>query len=181
MGRMRYTSRNNSRNNPNHDYNQKVLNVDRVSRVVKGGRRFRFRALVVLGDGKGLLGIGSAKGADFTSAINKAADVAKKRMKRVVLSGSTTIPHDTSAKVGGAHILLKPAKEGTGLIAGSVTRDILEAAGYHNIYSKSLGNGNKTNLAYAVVKALGELVPPEEWHLNRLKEAGAAAAGEVKP
>ena len=168
--------RGNPRSNPNHNYNQKVLGVDRVSRVVKGGRRFRFRALVVLGDGKGLLGIGSAKGADFTAAINKAADVAKRSMKKVVLSGSTTIPHDVIAKVGGAQILLKPAREGTGLIAGSVTRDILEVAGYHNIYSKSLGNGNKTNLAYAVVKALNELVPPEEWHLNRLRAAKAEAA-----
>ncbi|MYB39827.1 30S ribosomal protein S5 [Candidatus Saccharibacteria bacterium] len=173
MNRIRH----NPRHNPNHNYNQKVLSVDRVARVVKGGRRFRFRALVVLGDGKGLLGIGSAKGADFTSAINKAADVAKKSMKRVVLSGQATIPHDVTAKVGGAHILLKPAKEGTGLIAGSVTRDILEAAGYHNIYSKSLGNSNKTNLAYAVIRALGELVPPEEWHLNRLKAAAAVAEG----
>lgn len=167
MNRVRH----NPRNNQNHPYNQKVLNIDRVGRVVKGGRRFRFRALVVLGDGKGLLGVGSAKGSDVTAAINKAADVAKKKMKKVVLAEPTTIPHDVLAKVGGAQILLKPAKEGTGLIAGSVTREILGIAGYHNVCSKSLGNSNKTNLAYAVVKALDQLVPKAEWHLSRLKEA----------
>ena len=169
-----HRARNHHRNAPSHGYNQKVLSIDRVARVVKGGRRFRFRALVVLGDGKGLLGIGSAKGTDVSAAINKAADVAKKSMKKVVLAGPTTIPHDVQAKVGGAHILLKPAKDGTGLIAGSVAREILEIAGYHNIYGKSLGNSNKTNLAYAVNKALNQLVPQEEWHLNRLKEENRA-------
>ena len=167
--------RNNPRTNPSHPYDQKVLNIDRVSRVVKGGRRFRFRALVALGDGKGLVGVGSAKGADVTAAINKAVNVAKRDMKKMVISKPTTIPHDITAKVGGAHILLKPAREGTGLIAGSVTREILEITGYHNIYSKSLGNSNKTNLAYAVIKALEELVAKKDWHLVRRRAAAAEA------
>ena len=175
MNRMR----NNPRTNPDHGYNQKVLNIDRVARVVKGGRRFRFRALVVLGDGKGLVGVGSAKGSDVAAAINKAVNVAKRYMKQVVLAGPTTIPHDVKAKVGGAQILLKPAREGTGLIAGSVTREILETAGYHNIYSKSLGNSNKTNLAYAVIEALNQLLPQEEWHLNRLKKESLSAVADT--
>ena len=162
--------RRNHRNNTAHGYNQKVLSIDRVARVVKGGRRFRFRALVVLGDKQGLVGVGSAKASDVLSAINKSSDVAKKQMRKVVLSGPTTIPHEVRARVGGAHILLKPAREGVGLIAGSVTREILEIAGYHNICSKSLGNSNKTNLSYAVMDALSQLVPKEEWHLNRLKK-----------
>ena len=123
----------------NHAYNQKVLNIDRVSRVVKGGRRFRFRALVVLGDEKGLLGVGSAKGADVSAAINKAANVAQTAMVKVDLNRNKSIAHEVQAKVAGAHILLKPARQGTGLIAGSVVRQILEVAGYKNIYSKSLG------------------------------------------
>ena len=167
--------RNNPRANTTHPYDQRVLNIDRVARVVKGGRRFRFRALVALGDGKGLVGVGSAKGADVTSAINKAVSVAKRSMSKVVISTPTTIPHQVMAKVGGANILLKPAREGTGLIAGSVTREILEITGYHNIYSKSLGNSNKTNLSYAVIKALKELVAKEDWHLYRLKQAQLAS------
>ena len=178
---MRNRPRPNFRNKPDHPYNQRVLSVDRVSRVVKGGRRFRFRALVVLGDGKGLLGVGSAKGTDVASAITKAANVAKKGMRPVVLAEPTTIPHDVRAKVGGAHILLKPAKEGTGLIAGSVTRDILEVAGYHNIYSKSLGNSNKVNLAYAVMAALSQLVAQEEWHLSRLRDEAAGKPAAKAP
>lgn len=159
-----------------HGYNQKVLNIDRVARVVKGGRRFRFRALVVLGDGQGLLGVGSAKGADVTAAIAKAANVAQASMVKVDLNRFKSISHDVQAKVGGAHILLKPAREGTGLIAGSVVRQILEVAGYNNIYSKSLGNSNKTNLAYAVMEALGQLLPFDKWHPQQAKPAAKEKA-----
>ena len=174
-------TRYNPRTNTTHPYEQRVLNIDRVARVVKGGRRFRFRALVALGDGKGFVGVGSAKGPDVPAAINKAINVAKRQMMKVVVAEPTTIPHETIAKVGGAHILLKPAREGTGLIAGSVTREILEIAGYHNIYSKSLGNSNKTNLSYAVMEALKQLVAKEDWHLNRLaEEAKPATKAKVK-
>ena len=158
--------KNNPVGNTTHSYDQKVLSIDRVMRVVKGGRRMRFRALVALGDGRGKLGIGVAKGIDVAIAINKAATVAQKSLQKVILTQHYSIPHEVKAKVSGAHILLKPARDGTGLIAGSVTRQILEVAGYHNIYSKSLGNSNKINLAYAVVDALQQLLPQEKWHLR---------------
>lgn len=150
------------RDEEDNGLDQRVLAIDRVARVVKGGRRFRFRALVAIGDNKGQIGVGSSKGQDVTSAINKAADIAKKNMVTINMQGSS-IPHEVEAKVSGSHILIKPAKDGTGLIAGSVTREILEAAGIHNIVSKSLGNTNKTNSAYAVMEALGKLVPRKDW------------------
>jgi small subunit ribosomal protein S5 len=143
-------------------YDERTLNIDRVARVVKGGRRFRFRALVVVGDKKGRVGIGSAKGADVTSAVTKANDVAKKHFIKVSLY-KDTLPHDTEAKVGGAHILLKPASSGTGLIAGGVVRTVLEVAGVGNALSKSLGSSNKTNTAYATIAALDSLVPSSQW------------------
>lgn len=143
-------------------FDERTLHIDRVARVVKGGRRFRFRALVVVGDRKHKVGIGLAKGADVTSAINKATDVAKKHMVSVSLYKGT-LPHEVEAKVSGAHILLKPASAGTGLIAGGVVRSILEVAGIHNALSKSLGSSNKANLSYATIEALQSLVPSNEW------------------
>ncbi|HUA13336.1 MAG TPA: 30S ribosomal protein S5 [Candidatus Sulfotelmatobacter sp.] len=143
-------------------YEERTLQIDRVARVVKGGRRFRFRALVVVGDKKGKVGIGSAKGADVTLAINKASDVAKKHMVEISLYNET-IPHEVEAKVSGAKLLLMPARPGTGLIAGGAIRSILEVAGVKNALSKSLGSSNKTNTAYATIKALTELVPREKW------------------
>ena len=146
----------------NHPYTQEVLAIDRVSRVVKGGRRFRFRALVVIGDGQGLVGLGLSKGADVSLAVNKAAAVAQRQMFQAIID-ETTIPHEVIAHVGGARVLLKPAKEGTGLIAGSVSRTILAVAGYNDIYSKSLGNSNKVNRAYATIEALKKLVGRDQW------------------
>ena len=177
---------NRSKNNPaghqTHNYDQKVLSIDRVMRVVKGGRRMRFRALVALGDGRGKFGVGVAKGVDVAIAINKAATVAQKSMQKVVLTQQHSIPHEVRGRVSGARILLKPAKDGTGLIAGSVTRQILEVAGYHNIYSKSLGNSNKINLAYAVVDAIQQLVPQEKWHLReRLSKSQQTLRPKTKP
>ncbi|HVX48282.1 MAG TPA: 30S ribosomal protein S5 [Candidatus Saccharimonadales bacterium] len=143
-------------------FDERTLHIDRVARVVKGGRRFRFRALVVVGDRKQRVGIGLAKGTDVTMAVNKATDVAKKNMIKVSLY-KDTLPHEVEAHVSGAHILLKPASAGTGLIAGGVVRSILEVAGVHNALSKSLGSSNKANTAYATMKALGELVPSKDW------------------
>ena len=143
-------------------FDERVINIDRVARVVKGGRRFRFRALVVIGDNKSRVGIGTAKGADVTGAINKASEVAKKNMVSLPLY-KETLPHDTQAKVGGAHILIMPASPGTGLIAGGAVRIILEVAGVRNALSKSLGSSNKTNIAYATVAALTKLVPANKW------------------
>jgi len=173
-----------ARNNNNQvileekQYDERTLNIDRVARVVKGGRRFRFRALVVVGDKKGRVGIGSAKGSDVTAAVNKANDVAKKHLVKVSLY-KDTFPHETEAKVGGSHILLKPASAGTGLIAGGVVRTILEVAGVGNALSKSLGSSNKTNTAYATIEALDSLVPASKW-VTRMNKAPSAKAKAVE-
>lgn len=176
-----------STRNPAHNmveekqFDERTLHVDRVARVVKGGRRFRFRALVVVGDKKGQVGIGSAKGADVTLAVNKATDVAKKQLIKVSIFKGT-LPHETEAKVGGAHILIKPASPGTGLIAGGVVRSVLEVAGIHNVLSKSLGSTNKTNTAYATIKALDSLVPANKWitRQNQKKTSKTTTAPEPK-
>lgn len=151
-------------------FDERVVHVDRVARVVKGGRRFRFRALVVVGDHKGKVGIGSAKGADVTAAVTKAVEIAKKNFISVPLYNGT-LPHDQQAKVGGALILLKPAAPGTGLIAGGVVRTILEVAGVSNALSKSLGSTNKTNTAYATILVLQQMVPAKDWVTYQPKKA----------
>lgn len=146
-------------------FDERIVNIDRVARVVKGGRRFRFRALAVVGDRKHRVGIGSAKGADVTTAVAKAMEVAKKNMVEInVYKG--TVPHETTAKVSGAHILIKPASAGTGLIAGGVVRTILEVAGVSDALSKSLGSTNKTNTAYATLAALQATEPAKNWITN---------------
>src|SRR5580658_1125443 len=143
-------------------YDERTLHIDRVARVVKGGRRFRFRALVVVGDRKNRVGVGSAKGADVTAAVTKATEAAKKHMVSVSLYKGT-LPHEAEAKVSGAHILVKPASAGTGLIAGGVVRTILEVGGVHDALSKSLGSSNKTNVAYATIAALESLENSKDW------------------
>lgn len=158
------------RQRPNRDqqepveklFDERIVNIDRVARVVKGGRRFRFRALAVVGDKKGRVGIGSAKGADVTTAVAKAMEVAKKKMVQVHIYKGT-VPHETMGKVGGSNILIKPASAGTGLIAGGVVRTILEVAGVSNALSKSLGSSNKTNTAYATLEALQAVEPAKNW------------------
>lgn len=163
-------------------FDERTLHIDRVARVVKGGRRFRFRALVVVGDRKTRVGVGIAKGADVTAAVTKATDVAKKNMINVSLYKGT-LPHEVEAKVGGAHILMMPASEGTGLIAGGVIRTILEVAGVKNVLSKSLGSSNKANTAYAVIEALVSIVPSKDWVTRRTqapKQSKKAVVTEVK-
>jgi small subunit ribosomal protein S5 len=156
-------------------FDERTLHIDRVARVVKGGRRFRFRALVVVGDRKNKVGIGTAKGADVTAAVTKATEVAKKNFVTVSLYKGT-LPHEIESKVSGAHILLKPAAPGTGLIAGGVVRTILEVAGVKNALSKSLGSTNKTNTAYATIKALDAVVPASKWVTTKPKAAKKPAA-----
>lgn len=160
-------------------FDERTLHVDRVARVVKGGRRFRFRALVVVGDRKNRVGIGIAKGADVTAAVTKATDVAKKHMIAVPLYKGT-LPHEAEAKVGGARILIKPASAGTGLIAGGVVRTILEVAGVSNALSKSLGSTNKANTAYATIAALESLVSSNKWVTTANKPAKKATAATKK-
>lgn len=143
-------------------FEETVINIDRVARVVKGGRRFRFKALVVVGDRKTKVGVGVSKGADVQAAISKATDVAKKNMITIpVVNG--TIPHDSEVKLSGARVLIKPAAPGTGVIAGGVVRQVIGVTGVKNMLSKSLGSTNKVNIAYATVEALRSLVPREEW------------------
>lgn len=144
------------------EFDERMVHIDRVARVVKGGRRFRFRALVVVGDHKGRVGVGTAKGADVTAAISKATDVAKKNVVKIPLYKGT-LPHESDAKVAGAKILLKPASPGTGLIAGGVVRVVLEVVGVQNALSKSLGSSNKINSAYATVEALKGMAPASDW------------------
>jgi small subunit ribosomal protein S5 len=143
-------------------FDERVVHIDRVARVVKGGRRFRFRALVVVGDRKGKVGIGTAKGADVTAAVSKATEAAKKSLVKVILYKGT-LPHEVEAKVSGARILIMPASPGTGLIAGGVVRTVLEVAGVSNALSKSLGSSNKTNIAYATIEALQTLEASKDW------------------
>ncbi|MFZ2494271.1 MAG: 30S ribosomal protein S5 [Candidatus Saccharimonadales bacterium] len=139
-----------------------VIGIDRVARVVKGGRRFRFKALVVVGDKKGKVGVGVSKGADVQVAVQKATDVAKKNLIQVPVKNGT-IPHDVEVKVSGARVLLKPAAPGTGIIAGGVVRNIIGVTGVTDMLSKSLGSSNKVNIAYATIEALRALVPREQW------------------
>lgn len=146
-------------------FEEVVINVDRVSRVVKGGRRFRFKALVAVGDKKTRVGVGVAKGGDVQVAIAKATDVAKKNMI-VVPIANDTIPHDIEIKVTGSQVLLKPAAPGTGIIAGGVIRSIIGLTGIKNLLTKSLGSSNKVNIAYATIEALEALVPREKWLKN---------------
>lgn len=144
------------------EFEEVVINIDRVARVVKGGRRFRFKALVVVGNRKDKVGVGVAKGADVQSAIAKATDVAKKHLITVPIT-NTTIPHDAEVKLAGARVLIKPAALGTGIIAGGVVRSVISVTGINNMLSKSLGSTNKVNIAYATIEALRTLVPRDQW------------------
>jgi small subunit ribosomal protein S5 len=156
-------------------FEELVINIDRVARVVKGGRRFRFKALVVVGDRKNKVGVGVAKGADVQTAIAKATDVAKKNMVTIPVANET-IPHDVEVKLSGARVLLIPAAPGTGIIAGGVVRSIIGVTGIRNMLSKSLGSTNKVNIAYATVEALKTLVPKEEWLNAPAKKPAAKKA-----
>lgn len=156
-------------------FDERVVHIDRVARVVKGGRRFRFRALVVVGDRKNRVGVGTAKGADVTAAVAKATEIAKKHFVTVPTYNGT-IPHEAESKVSGARILIMPASVGTGLIAGGVVRTVLEVAGVKNALSKSLGSTNKTNTAYATIAALQSIVTADKW----VTKPGAAKAAAKK-
>jgi small subunit ribosomal protein S5 len=156
-------------------YDERVIYVNRVARVVRGGRRFRFQALVVVGDHKGKVGIGISKGADVTAAVNKATDVAKKNFVSIHIYNST-LTHDVEAKVGGAKILIMPAAPGTGLIAGGVVRTVLEVAGIENALSKSLGSSNRINMAYAALEALKQMRPSSQWIIKPAKTAANSRA-----
>jgi len=147
----------------------KLLFINRVSKVVKGGKRLSFSALVVTGDGNGHVGIGVGKAKEVPSAISKAGATAKKNLIKVPLAG-VTIPHEITVKFGATKILLKPAAPGTGIIAGSSARAVLEAAGIKDILSKSLGSSNRINMAKAAMLALSQLKDRQQ-ELARRKPA----------
>lgn len=151
-------------------YDERVIEIARVSKVVKGGRHFSFRVTVVVGDNRGNIGVGVGKANAVPDAMRKASEHARRDMHKVNLAG-TTIPHQVIAKVGGAQVLLKPASRGTGVIAGGGVRAVLEAVGISDILTKSLGGSNVLNGVYATIKALDMLKSAEEEAARRGKPA----------
>lgn len=143
------------------EFEERVVHISRNSKVVKGGRRFSFGALVVVGDRKGRVGYGLGKAAEVSEAIRKAGDTAKRNLETVKMRG-TTLPHDSIGKFSGAQVLIRPASAGTGIIAGGPCRAVLELAGVRDVLAKSLGSNNHLNVTKATLKALGKLRSKEE-------------------
>jgi small subunit ribosomal protein S5 len=157
---------------------EKLLGIDRVTKVVKGGRHLRFRALVVVGDGQGHVGFGLAKAAAVPEAVRKAGSMAKKELIKVPMK-ENTIPHEILAKFGASKILLKPAAPGTGLIVNNTSRAVLELAGIKDILGKSLGGPSKINVAKATMLALANLRKGEEASLDEtLTDVGSSESQE---
>lgn len=154
------------------ELDERVVDINRVAKVVKGGRRFAFRVVVVVGDNQGKVGVGVGKARSVPDAIRKAIEKAKKSMVDVPILG-TTIPHQTIERYGGARVLLKPASPGTGVIAGGAVRAVVEAAGYRDILTKSLGSSNQLNMVWATFKGLQSLKRMEEVAQQRGKPLSA--------
>lgn len=146
---------------------EKVISISKVTKVTKGGRHFRFKADVAVGNRKGLVGIGTGKSNEVAEAIKKAITAANKNVVKIDLIDNRTIPHDAICKVGRAEVLLKPAKEGRGIIAGGAARAVLELAGVKDIVAKSLGANSQVNVAKATLKALQVQRTPE--HIAKLR------------
>jgi len=158
-----------------NQYDERVIDIARVAKVVKGGRRFSFRVVMVIGDNAGRVGMGIGKANAVPDAIRKASERARKDMRRINLSG-TSISHEVIGKQSGAKVLLRPAGPGTGVIAGGGVRAVLEAAGVHDILTKSLGSSNILNVVRATFNALDQLKSPKEQANYRGK-----SFDEVKP
>ena len=174
--RGRRDERRNARNEEKeNNYIERVVAVNRVAKVVKGGRRFSFTALVVVGDGKGMGGVGYGKAKEVPAAISKGVEEARKNFFRVPIIG-TTIPHPVQGEDSAGVVMMRPASEGTGVIAGGATRAVLEAAGISDILCKSLGSDNAINVVHATVNGLQQLQRPEAVAARRGK-----ALDEVAP
>jgi small subunit ribosomal protein S5 len=151
------------------ELDERVIDIKRVAKVIKGGRRFAFRTVVVVGDSNGRIGVGIGKARGVPDSIRKGSDRARRQMVKVALSG-TTIPHPVTAQYGGARVLLKPASPGTGVIAGGGVRAVLEAAGIRDILTKSQGSNNLLNVAMATLTALEQLHTAQELASMRGKD-----------
>ena len=152
-----------------NEYKETVVAINRVAKVVKGGRTFRFSAVVVVGDENGHVGVGNGKAAEVPDAIKKAIEDAKKNMVEVPIIG-TTIPHEFVGRFGSANVMLKPAPEGSGVIAGGSVRPVLELAGYSDIKTKVIGTNNPRNVVYATINALKNMSTVEEVAKKRGKK-----------
>ncbi len=159
---------------------ERVVTINRVSKVVKGGRRFAFTALVVVGDGEGLVGVGYGKAKEVPAAIAKGVEDAKKNFFRIPRAGST-IPHHVQGEAAAGVVLLRPAAEGTGVIAGGPVRAVLECAGVHDVLSKSLGSSNTLNIVHATVAALKQLEEPQAVADRRGKSLVEVAPARLLP
>ncbi len=151
------------------ELNEKVVAINRVAKVVKGGRTFRFSAVVVVGDGKGHVGVGNGKAAEVPDAIKKAIEDAKKNLVEVPIVG-TTVPHEYIGRFGSASVVIKPAAEGTGLITGGSVRSVLELAGYRDVRTKIVGTNNPRNVAYATLEGLKSMETIEQVAKKRGKK-----------
>lgn len=165
---------------PEIEITEKVVHINRVAKVVKGGRRFHFTAIVVVGDGRGKVGVGMGKAREVAEAIRKGSTIARKNMVQVPLSG-TTIPHQIESKYCAAKVLMKPAAPGTGVIAGGGVRAIMEVAGVHDVLAKSLGSSNPINVVKATMLGLSRLRVPAEVRRQRRAAVGQTEAVRGRP
>ncbi|MBN9644000.1 30S ribosomal protein S5 [Corynebacterium mendelii] len=177
-GRDRDDRRGGGRDDERSQYLERVVTINRVSKVVKGGRRFSFTALVIVGDGQGMVGVGYGKAKEVPAAIQKGAEEARKNFFRVPMIAGT-ITHPVQGEAAAGVVMLRPAAPGTGVIAGGAARPVLECAGIQDILSKSLGSDNAINVVHATVDALKQLVRPEEVAARRGKSIEEVAPARM--